>query len=210
MRTRLILARHGESTVNVIHLASDDHENNPLTALGLTQAEALASEIATISHVYTSPTQRARETGAVVAERRGVPSSIEWGLEEIRVGVHEGEQGSVALTRGLTDFRRWLAEADLEHGYEGGENGRDVAVRVSDALRRIVAREPGSTVLVVSHGGALALALPMLCQNITYPVLFERQLLNCGVVEVVIDDGVWTCVRWQGIRPENFDIESVA
>ncbi len=41
MSTRIILARHGESVVNVVGLASDDLEGNPLTYLGQTQAHAL-------------------------------------------------------------------------------------------------------------------------------------------------------------------------
>jgi len=214
MTTRIILARHGESTVNVTALASDDHENNPLTELGRAQARALGESLrgSSVSAVYTSPMQRARETGAAVAAELGLPIAVERGLEEIRVGVHAGERAPESLVRGLVDFRRWLAEEDLSHGYVGGENGFEVVVRASAALRAIVERHPDETVLVVSHGGTISMTVPTLCDNVTLRSLHPRQLGNCDTAEVETDGASWTCVAWVGHAPEDFDTdeESVA
>jgi broad specificity phosphatase PhoE len=214
MTTRIILARHGESTVNVIGLASDDHENNPLTALGEAQAQRLAVSLrgTPITQVYTSPTQRARETGAFVASDLGLPISVEWGMEEIRVGSHAGERAPESVARGVIDFRKWLAEENLAHGYLGGENGLEVATRASAALERIAARHPDETVLVVAHGGSIAMTVPTLCDNISLRSLHARQLGNCDTVVVEADAGSWTCLAWVGVAPEDFDLdeESVA
>ncbi len=210
MATRIILARHGESTVNVIQLASDDHENNPLTELGESQAATLAEQLrgSGASQVYTSPTQRARETGAAVADANGLPIAIEWGIEEIRIGIHEGERGQQSIERGTLDFRRWVAEEDLSHGYEGGEDGFEVAARTQAALERIVARHDGETVVVVSHGGAIIMTVPTICANLRARDLYTRQLPNCGVVELVHDDGAWTCATWLGVAPEDFGTDA--
>ena len=206
MTTRIILARHGESVVNVVGLASDELEGNPLTYLGQTQAHELARSLRGegLAAVLTSPVQRARETGAIVATELGLPTSIEWGTEEVRVGVHAGEVAPESVIRGISDFRIWLAEEDLTHGYVGGENGLDVAERCAAALERIANRHPDQTVLVVSHGGAIAFTVPTLCDNITLRSIHDRQLTNCATVVIERDGEDWTCLSWQGVSPETF------
>jgi broad specificity phosphatase PhoE len=212
MSARIILARHGESTVNVIQLASDDFENSPLTALGISQAQRLMLQVRDegLVHVYTSPVQRARETGAIVADVLQLPISIELGLEEIRIGIHEGEVGPVSTIRGAMDFHRWLAEEDLSHGYVGGETGRQVAERASVALRAIAARHDGDTVLVISHGGTIAMTVPSMSDNVRLRSLYSRQLHNCSTVIVEADGQNWTCLEWMGVAPDRFLGESVA
>ncbi|CAB4852229.1 unannotated protein [freshwater metagenome] len=206
MATRIILARHGESTVNVIMLATDDHENNPLTDLGSSQAADLAARVhgEPISKIYTSPTQRARETGSIVAAELGLPIAIEWGLEEVRVGRHAGEVGEPWMLRVKSDFRRWFADEDLSHGYDGGETGYEAARRTAAALHLIAERHEGETVLVVSHGGAIALTVSTLCANVRLRDLDTRHVANCATVEVTFDSGTWTCLAWMGTAPEDF------
>lgn len=206
MATRIILARHGESVVNVVGLASDELEGNPLTYLGQTQAHQLARSLRQegVAAVITSPVQRARETGGIVAAELGLPTSIEWGTEEVRVGIHAGELAPESVVRGIADFRIWLAEEDLTHGYIGGENGFEVAERCSAALERIADRYPDQTVVVVSHGGAIAFTVPTICDNITLRSVHDRQLTNCATVVVERDGEHWTCLSWQGVTPESF------
>jgi broad specificity phosphatase PhoE len=206
MTTRIILARHGESVVNVVGLASDELEGNPLTYLGETQAHQLAraSRDESISAVITSPVQRARQTGEIVAAELGVPVRVEWGLEEILVGVHAGEVAPESVVRGIADFRIWLLEEDLTHGYLGGESGLEVVERCAAALERIADRYPDQTVLVVSHGGAIAFTVPTLCDNVTLRSVYTRQLTNCATVVVERDNDGWTCVSWQGAAPATF------
>jgi len=206
MTTRIILARHGESVVNVVGLATDELEDNPLTYLGETQAHQLArtSRDESICAVVTSPVQRARQTGEIVAAELGVPVSVEWGLEEVLVGIHAGEVAPESVVRGIADFRIWLLEEDLSHGYVGGENGLEVAERCAAALERIADRYPGQTVLVVSHGGAIAFTVPTLCDNLTLRSVYDRQLTNCSTVVVERDADGWSCVSWQGAAPETF------
>ena len=206
MTTRIILARHGESVVNVVGLASDDLEGNPLTYLGQTQAHELARSLRTegLTAVVTSPVQRARETGAIVATELNLPVGVEWGTEEVRVGIHAGEVAPASVLRGIDDFRIWLADEDLGHGYVDGESGLDVAQRCGAALERIADRHPDQSVLVVSHGGAIAFTVPTLCDNITLRSIHDRQLTNCATVVIERDGARWSCLSWQGVHPDTF------
>jgi 2,3-bisphosphoglycerate-dependent phosphoglycerate mutase len=205
-RTTIILARHGESVVNVVGLASDDLDGNPLTYLGQMQAHQLARSLRgrQVSAVIASPVQRARETGEIVAAELGLPIWIAWGIEEIRVGVHAGELAPETIRRGLVDFRKWLAEEDLSHGYAGGESAQQVADRCAVALDAIADRHAGQSVLVVSHGGAIAFTVPMICADVTLSSLHDRQLANCSTVVIERDGAGWTCLSWQGVAPESF------
>jgi len=210
MATRIILARHGESIVNVVGLASDDTENNPLTELGRTQAASLASSLRDepLSRVYTSTVERARETGGIVADALGLPIAIEPDIHEILVGIHAGERFPESYERSIVDFRTWLAEEDLSHGYEGGENGLQVAERASRALTRIAERHDGESVLVVSHGGTILFTVSTLCDNIRLRSLYAHQPANCGTVELEYADGAWTCLAWAGLDPAELDDEA--
>jgi broad specificity phosphatase PhoE len=207
MATRVILIRHGESVVNLVGLATDSRTNSPLTDLGREQARAGAAAVIGegIVHVYASPVQRARETGEIAAAALGVPVTVREGLEEIRVGAtHEGETAPASMVRGVLDFRMWFIEEDFDHGYPAdGENGTEVVERCATALRQIVADHDGDTVLVVSHGATLGFVVSALCPNVRPTQLFTRQAQHCTPIELVHDDGAWTCVHWQGEAPQD-------
>ena len=170
MTARLILIRHGESMSNVLRIVTSAVEGYPLTERGQGQAAAAAAGLVDqgIVRVYSSAALRASQTAGIVAEALGVPIEVVPGLEEIHVGVHEGRpEVEVTSAGAVSNFERWLSHGDMEHGFEGGETASEAAARVSVPLRDIARRHDGETVVVVSHGGALALALLDLCDNVT-------------------------------------------
>ena len=203
MTTRLIAVRHGESTSNVHGIATSALEGYPLTPRGRAQAAAVGRELAGagVGHVYASRILRARQTARILAGAVGAPLTLVTGLEEIDVGIHEGGTNADVQTSAVANFSRWLSDDDLDHGFEGGETGRQAAARGSAVLTDLVGRHPGATVAVVSHGGLLALALIHLCRNVTSAFVWDHLLDNCAVVEVVVEGQVWTCTTWAGIPP---------
>jgi broad specificity phosphatase PhoE len=210
--TRLILLRHGESTSNVLGIATSKLDGYPLTDAGRAQAGAVAEELTTAgaTRVYTSPIQRARQTAHIVAERALLPLSIVPGLEEIDVGTQEGEAGDATMLQGASNFQRWLTLDELDHGFEGGETGRTAGVRVAGTLTELVRAHGSGTAIVVSHGGVLALALQQLCDNLSGPFVHEHLLDNCARVDVVIESGRWHCLDWAGSRPAATDADALA
>lgn len=54
----------------------------------------------------------------------------------------------------------------------------------------------GETVLVVSHGGVLSLALPRLVSNLHDDHGHGNTPPRCDPVELAVDADDWTCVRW--------------
>jgi probable phosphoglycerate mutase len=67
----------------------------------------------------------------------------------------------------------------------GGESARGVATRVGSGLRAIAERHPGERVVVVTHGGALTLALGLLLDG--DPSVWRRVMDNAAVSDLVLE-----------------------
>jgi broad specificity phosphatase PhoE len=161
--THLFLVRHGETAANVSGTwqgASD----SPLTERGRRQAELLAARLAAdgrpIAVIYSSPLGRALTTAHILATGLGNPPIVaEPGLAEFNMGEWEG------LTYEALAYEKRLWErmaADPHFAPPGGESAVAFAHRLMESFGAIRRRHPGQSVLVVSHGGALATALSLL------------------------------------------------
>ncbi len=161
--THLLLVRHGETVANVEGTwqgASD----SPLTERGRLQIERLAARLAAreqpIAVVYTSPLGRALTTAQILVAALGHPPLVlEPGLAEFNMGAWEG------LTYRQLAYEKRLWErmaADPHFAPPGGESAVGFARRLLHSFGAIRQRHPGQTVLIVSHGGALATALALL------------------------------------------------
>ena len=74
---------------------------------------------------------------------------------------------------------------DPDFAPHGGESPRQVATRFSVALRRIASAHPEGRVVIVTHGGAMAMSLgAILDRDLTRG---RRVMDNCAVSELVLD-----------------------
>lgn len=150
--TRIILVRHGQSEANLSESFAGNTDA-PLTAIGKAQAAAVAAYLLDrekIDIVIASDLSRARDTGAAVASRFGIPLQLDPALREIAAGEWEGKRYEY-LNAHYSEARA-LWKTDLKNAYcTGGETLRDVFARVSAALQRILAEHEGKTVLIASH-----------------------------------------------------------
>ena len=119
---------------------------------GRRQAEVAARRIAKLKRVtaiYSSPLDRARETAAPIARERGLSVRIDRDLLEIDVGRWAGKS--------LGSLRRrseWKTVQRYPSGFRfpGGESFAEMQGRITAAVARLVARHPGGTLVLVSHG----------------------------------------------------------
>lgn len=184
-RTVLTLIRHGETPANldgVWHGSTD----TPLTERGLQQALRVARHVAErhadAAALYASDLQRARETARAIEQALALPLVLDARLREYDLGQWEGK-----TYRELhEEHRLWHhMKRDPDFAPHGGESPRQVTDRFTDALRRIAAAHPGERVLVVAHGGALAMALGALLDGDGGS--WRRVMDNCAVTELVIE-----------------------
>jgi broad specificity phosphatase PhoE len=105
------------------------------------------------------------------------------------------------------------AEATYRHpeliSDEGGWLTRKGVVQASDLGATLRAERPtrvytstmhpNDTVLVISHGGVMSMAVPRLCANIPDHIARRHYLPNCAVVPVHVAHGVWRMLGdWPG------------
>jgi probable phosphoglycerate mutase len=181
----LTIVRHGQTAANVdgVWHGSTD---TPLTPLGRRQAARVADWLRRhhpeSAALYTSDLRRAHDTARAIAAALGLAARVERALREYDLGAWEG----VSFRELWERHRLWeRMRADPHHSPHGGESPLAVTTRLVDALRRIAAAHPGERVVVVTHGGALSMALGHLLDG-DY-TRWDRVMGNCTVSDLVLE-----------------------
>ncbi len=185
MGARLILLRHGQIRANKSgrwHGSTD----SPLTWRGRTQARRTGRHLAateTIDAVYTSPLQRCRTTATLATRHLDLAHTPMEGLQEMAIGEWEDLPFKVLAAEHQLTTR--MTE-DPDFCAPGGESLNQVAHRMGHALREIDSQhDEGQTVLVVSHGVALAIATAVFLQN-KPSAWTDYRFHNCSLSELFI------------------------
>lgn len=194
---RFLVARHGEAMYVDPELLSD--EGGWLTDLGKRQAGELADRLngERVAAVYTSRLVRAQETGAVVGDLLGLAPTPVDGVQEVSVGSLVGTPAMGPQAREV--FMAWVT-GDLDRRWPGGETGSEVVARFVAAVEALADRHRGETVLVVTHGGVMTLAIPNTAVNVRPELALDAMIPNCAVAEVEVDADGWRLVGpWPGV-----------
>ena len=80
------------------------------------------------------------------------------------------------------------------------ESGHEVVARYEAVLGEVADGHRGESVLVISHGGVMCLALSALAQNLALSHSRDLPMPNCGVVAMEGDADGWAARSW-GISP---------
>ena len=160
--TRLLLVRHGETTVS----AEDRFAGStdvPLGVNGRTQAQRLADRLAddAIAAVYCSPMQRTMDTAAIVARPHNIELRLRDGLREIDHGRWEGMRRVEVESAYPDEYAAW-EEDPFTFAPTGGESGVQVVARALPVVRDIAVAHRGQNVLVVSHKATIRLIIASL------------------------------------------------
>jgi broad specificity phosphatase PhoE len=163
--THLILVRHGEATHNQAG-RWEGWGSTSLTERGQHQAEALGRRLEkwspSISHLYTSPIYRARQTAIPIARCLGLEAIEHDGLCEIDFG-HVSGLTAEEFQKSMPElYDRWQDRGDLSFQFPGGEQRLAFFQRIGQALEEILARHPRQQVAIVAHGGTMRAGLAYL------------------------------------------------
>lgn len=157
--------RHGENVANVSRTLSHRVFDGDLTAVGRSQAHALAARLAgagfDFGSAWASPLRRTRQTARILTAELGLgDAEVVEALREVDVGVLDGRSDNEAWRVYETTLTRWRS-GDLDAQFPAGEDGQQLADRLAGALTAIARRDRGPA-LVVGHGANLRAALPVL------------------------------------------------
>ncbi len=192
---RIYWVRHGENRANLTLEFSHRRVDYPLTPKGVLQAQQTAEYFVDrdIHEIYSSPLKRTVETAGIIGARLNLSVVVVENLREIDVGELEGQPPSAELwaqhNKVLDD---WFAGRS-EVAFPGGEDHRMLRARVRAALEQIVDRKSGRNIIVVGHGGTLAMTLPDLYPLVDRNWLRHAAVHNCSITEILVrrqDDGL--------------------
>jgi probable phosphoglycerate mutase len=198
--TRLVLVRHGESMVTVNRVVGGPRTCSGLSPLGRRQAEALrdrwtaTAELAADA-LYASGYPRARETAEIVAPALG---ELDVKLDE-GFGEHDPGPDCDGLTYDEVFDRYGVPDWEADPfgvSFPGGETVAEFHFRVGVALRSVVERHSGQSVVVVCHGGVIDAILRLALRA---PVTggFDLYTRNTSITELVYARrGRWRLERY--------------
>lgn len=153
---QLHLIRHGETGWNAEGRVQG-HADNPLNEVGREQARALRERLAHLrpARIYASSSRRTRETAELAFGHLDLDLIVSDQLREIGLGDWEGQLYQ-DLEHRHPEAVRLFRQEPHNFRYPGAETFAELQARGLAALADIVAREePGSDILVVSHGAMI-------------------------------------------------------
>ena len=196
-RTTIYLVRHGQIDANVEGrwFGSTDQALNPL---GQRQAAKLGSEFERIfplvSSIYSSPLIRTVSTAEGLSGDR-LPVIKHAGLREYGLGEFEGLHfDTLAVKHKFFEKNH----QDQDHTPPGGESINQVRDRMLTTLQALTQAHAGESIVVVSHGAAMAIALSCLLRGNPYP-FDDYHMSNTGV-STLVWDGAWKLLSFNEAR----------
>lgn len=161
MKTRLKLVRHGLTTENLT-FTMIGVTDPPLHELGVEVLQKVGDRLreSKFNRAYASPLQRAiQSANEIIKYHDNLDLDIEPRLAEINLGIWEGRLTSEVFANKDKDpvVRDALDEELSDFTVPGGEGRQEALMRFKAGLASIATKNPGGTVLIVTHGGLLAL-----------------------------------------------------
>jgi len=188
----ILFVRHGESKANVKKVFSNTGYRHGLTRMGVHQAEALSKTLAAkygkINAIYCSPLKRAHETAKVLNKALKSRIIIDERLTEFGVGDLEGRSDSASWDLFSALWNAWANDRDYSARLPKGESHDSIVMRAKSFTTHLSAvHGDDESVLCVSHGGFLKMALPHVVNDVEF--LKGAYLKNGDAVEIVVEGG---------------------
>ncbi|CAA0102567.1 Phosphoserine phosphatase 1 [Zhongshania aliphaticivorans] len=164
---RLCFVRHGQTYANIDKVWHGQTDTE-LTPEGYEQTQKLGAyfeQYITPTVIYSSPLQRARITAEAISQRFDIPLNLDPRLMELDLGDWEGETYESLSSTGNNTLHNLVHQPDFCS--PNGESQNAVKDRMLAAIDEIREKHHKDTVVIVSHGVAISIALAHLLHNDT-------------------------------------------
>lgn len=160
MKTRIYLARHGETLWNKTQRLQGQLDSK-LTSLGKIQSLSIAQKVAVknISLIVSSPLGRAMESATICQQHLNVPHKTSSGLMERNLGSWQGKE--VITLQSLPEYDEMLNQV-TSLSRHNAESALSCGHRIFNQLKQLAKENIGQCLLVVFHGEALRCLLFLL------------------------------------------------
>ena len=178
------LLRHGESKFNFEKRHQGWKVGNPLTKVGLEQAEEVSRQLVnqSIDIIYSSPLLRTKQTAKLTSEHTGIPISYSSLLSDFRrsksqEGLHVHEYNK------LPEFKLWLKNSDtnLDFALPDGESKKEFSSRINKFARFCNRNYIEKKITIITH-------LEVIRQLVIYwtdNVINRDDISNCTIINVI-------------------------
>lgn len=152
---KIYVIRHGITKLNKKEIVNGQIDE-PLALEGIEQVKTAISLIPeSVTHIYTSPLLRARQTAEIINSKLHRPISSHNNLTEIHMGSLSGKSWK-DMKEGL-ELKKKRRAVRFDYRKQGGESAEDVKKRVTAFLKIINGKHDDYEVLIVTHGGIIRL-----------------------------------------------------
>ena len=153
--------------------------------MGLAQAELVAAAVAKLDPeiILASPLNRTKQTAAALARATGLAVNYDDAWLECSFGIWDGLSIDEVKEKYPVDYHSWLCSTGFAPPQ--GESYNALAVRIDEALEKIVAMYPGQRVAVVSHNGAIKTAAK-LAVGAPADSIFHIDISPCSITTISI------------------------
>lgn len=155
MTTTLDLMRHGEPVGGHRYRGQID---DPLSEKGWAQMHSAVGESVPWAQIVSSPLLRCRAFAESLAERHGLPLTLDERLKEVGFGVWEGKSAAEIEQEAPGTLAQFKADP-VNARPAGAELLADFHARVAAGLEDVLAQHAGRHVLLVGHAGVMRMAL---------------------------------------------------
>jgi len=149
---RMILVRHGQTDFNRKHLLQGSGINSSLNETGIEEARKLNSNLAALKvnidkfdKIYSSPLERALQTGEIVTNMTRESFEFDSRLKERSFGIHEGKP----YTRNSISELVQMSVEQMKK--ENIETPDEITSRIKNFISHLK-KDDGNSILLFSHG----------------------------------------------------------
>ncbi len=177
----IIFLRHGQAINNTQRILAGRTPGVPLTEQGIDQAEKAAKflEDMSISAIYSSPIERAKDTANIVGKHNSVDVRIDDRLIELDMGKFTGMPYDKIFSSHGNVFMKFY-RGELEIAHNGVETFADVKKRVLGMVDHVIENHPDENVVLVTHMDPIKAMLSTVV-SLSPENLFELIIANASL-----------------------------
>lgn len=202
-----LFLRHAQARNNIERILAGRTTGYPLTELGIKQAEKISDFLQpfNVSHVYSSPIERAEQTAKIVSKKLGLSYKIDERLTEIDMGMFSGMFYEEMFAKHGNIFLKFYEGHPIVEK-NGIETFDSVKKRVLDIIGHCSRKYNSENILLVTHMDPIKSMISTVLQ-LRPESLYELIIRNASLTILKKEQSDLSLVAINSMSPERYPQE---